>query len=152
MEPLLAGCAAPSTPERLAALAALRPGCVVTLTEQPLRALCAEGGADVAMLGAPREHDLHVPVPDMAAPTPEQMEAVVAHVCAQLTAARSVVVHCAAGAGRTGTVLAAVLVARKGWGAERALRELRACRPGSVETRAQEAAVAAFSAARAGRA
>ena len=150
MEPLLGGCAAPCTPPRLAALAALCPGCIVSLTEQPLAALCARNGADLGALGDRREHDLHAPIADMQHPSQAQLQAVVAHVCRQLEAGRSVVVHCAMGAGRTGTVLAAVLVARKGWGAERALRELRACRPRSVETRAQEAAVEAFAAARAG--
>jgi len=46
-------------------------------------------------------------------------------------------VHCHAGIGRTGTILAAYLISQ-GKTARDALRELRVMRPGSVETSEQE--------------
>jgi len=54
-----------------------------------------------------------------------------------------VVVHCAAGQGRTGTVLACALVHR-GLSAEEAIRTVRRLRPPSIDTDSQEAFVRAF--------
>jgi atypical dual specificity phosphatase len=51
-------------------------------------------------------------------------------------------VHCAAGIGRTGTVLAALLGKELDLDAMPAVYSLRSLRPGSVETRAQEERVA----------
>jgi atypical dual specificity phosphatase len=50
-------------------------------------------------------------------------------------------VHCRAGKGRTGTVLAAYFVS-KGMSAAEALQRVRELRPGSIETPEQEHAIA----------
>ncbi|MGH7754058.1 MAG: protein-tyrosine phosphatase family protein [Gemmatimonadales bacterium] len=55
----------------------------------------------------------------------------------------AVMVHCAAGQGRTGTVLACALVHR-GLSAEEAIRTVRRLRPPSIDTDAQEAFVHTF--------
>ena len=52
-------------------------------------------------------------------------------------------VHCTAGKGRTGTVLAAYFVAR-GLDPEAAMAKVRGLRDGSIETDDQEEAVRAF--------
>ena len=55
----------------------------------------------------------------------------------------AVLVHCAAGLGRTGMMTATLLVA-SGLTADDAIRRVRAARPGTIETPAQEAFVRQF--------
>jgi Cyclin-dependent kinase inhibitor 3 (CDKN3) len=57
---------------------------------------------------------------------------------------KTVVIHCRAGLGRTGLVTASCLV-QLGYSPHDAFAQVRAVRPGSVETPAQEAFVQAFS-------
>ncbi len=89
------------------------------------------------------EHGLsaiHLPLSDMSAPTVEEIVRFVRTLDEILADGGRVAVHCGAGLGRTGTMLACYLVSR-GRSAEDALREVRRRRPGSVESREQEAAV-----------
>jgi atypical dual specificity phosphatase len=90
---------------------------------------------------------VHIPVPDLAAPSARQLELAVNTLSRAKTTGLGVAVHCAAGKGRTGTILAAYWVAQ-GLTATDAIRRVRESRPGSVETGDQERAVAAFEAAR----
>jgi atypical dual specificity phosphatase len=86
---------------------------------------------------------VHVPVPDFHAPTVDQMEQVVTAIEKAKEQQMAAAVHCHAGLGRTGTVIAAYFVAQ-GFGAPEAIERVRSLRPGSIETEAQEEAVAAF--------
>jgi len=86
---------------------------------------------------------LHLPIEDFHAPTPEQQLAFVREVQVRRDAGETVAVHCLAGLGRTGTMLATWLVA-EGLGADEAIDEIRALRPGSIETTEQEDAVRRF--------
>jgi len=83
---------------------------------------------------------MHVPVPDMTSPTLDQVQEAVDYMNRIVGAGGSVVAHCGAGMGRTGTVLAAYLV-RHGMTPELAIEAVRALRPGSIETEDQEAMI-----------
>ena len=56
---------------------------------------------------------------------------------AALAAGEKIFIHCRGGLGRTGTLAARLLMAR-GLTAEDAIREVRAARPGAIETEEQE--------------
>ncbi|BCS93820.1 protein-tyrosine phosphatase family protein [Metallosphaera javensis (ex Sakai et al. 2022)] len=75
---------------------------------------------------------LHVPVPDGYAPTKEQFDEIV-----RWLDSGNNLVHCVAGMGRTGTVLAGYLVVREGMSPEQAVQEVRRYRPGAVQTMQQ---------------
>ncbi len=137
---VLAGCAKPGLlaplEADLAALAAEGVRLVVSLTEEPLpgEALAAQG-LEAA----------HLPVVDYTPPSPRQLARFVALLEEAERGGRPVVVHCLAGKGRTGTLLAVALVAR-GSRPEGAVARVRQLRPGSIETPAQERAVQDFAA------
>ncbi|HUW58566.1 MAG TPA: dual specificity protein phosphatase family protein [Planctomycetota bacterium] len=118
-------------PADLAALRSCGVDHVISLTVLPLAATALE------------EHGItgiHIPMPDMRAPSLDEVEEFVGELSSLVDAGHKVAVHCGAGLGRTGTMLACYLVSR-GVSAEEAIAEVRRRRPGSVESRAQEQAV-----------
>lgn len=80
---------------------------------------------------------LHLPVRDFTAPSLHQIHRFIAETRMTIKEGKAVCVHCAAGRGRTGTMLAAWLIA-DGMGADAAIRRIRELRPGSIETPEQE--------------
>ena len=106
-------------------------GAVVSLTEQPLssRALTTVG-----------MDYLHLPIPDMSPPSLREIEEFLAFSKVCIEKGNPVLVHCGAGLGRTGTMLACYLVER-GHEPATAICKVRAERPGSIETHEQEMAI-----------
>ena len=82
----------------------------------------------------------HIPVADYTAPTLDQAKQAVATITAFLERRLPVAVHCLAGLGRTGTILACYLVENE-MSANNAITIIREERPGSIETSDQEAVV-----------
>jgi len=109
---------------------------LVSLTEEPI---APEMLAKYGITG------LHLPVADFTPPSMAQIEQFLATFKKAQLEARPVGIHCTAGKGRTGTMLAAYLVS-KGQSASEAIAKIRRLRPGSVETPEQEARIAEFAA------
>ena len=111
---------------------------LISLTEDPL----PKRWIDEAGLLA-----VHLPVPDLEAPTEDQLRLAVDTIAGAGRSGMAVAVHCTAGKGRTGTVLAAYFV-DGGLSGDAAIRRVRDLRRGSVETAEQEEAIAAFARSR----
>ena len=90
---------------------------------------------------------LHLPVDDFHSPTTTQMLDALAFLDDARAAGTAVAVHCLAGQGRTGTVLAAYLI-RGRLSSEQAITEVRAICPGAIESSPQTAALAGWAAER----
>lgn len=85
----------------------------------------------------------HVPVEDMTAPSEAALRRAVQAILKARKQGLGVAVHCEAGLGRTGTLLACWFV-QQGLPAAEAIRKIRRLRPGSIETAEQEDAVRQF--------
>jgi atypical dual specificity phosphatase len=130
-KPLLAALARPSGPEDLAWLREQGIEVLLSLTEErPRRDWIDASGLLVD----------HVPLEDMEPPEQDQLDRCVSTILRANERRMGVAVHCGAGLGRTGVVLAAYFVAR-GLSASNAIARIRRLRPGSIETEEQAAAV-----------
>jgi protein-tyrosine phosphatase len=82
---------------------------------------------------------MHAPVVDQAIPSFEEMDAMLAFVDSSLAEQRRILVHCAGGLGRSGTVAACYLTTRDGLSVDEAIDVVRESRsPRMVENRRQE--------------
>jgi atypical dual specificity phosphatase len=105
---------------------------LVTLTTTP---------TDAVLLAKYGIEGIHIPIVDYTPPSLAQMQLYVAELTDVFNENGKVVVHCHAGCGRAGTMLAVYFVAFEGMTADDAIDHIRDLRPCSIETSAQENAV-----------
>tara|TARA_Y100000780_G_scaffold232465_1_gene264265 strand:- start:7700 stop:8200 length:501 start_codon:yes stop_codon:yes gene_type:complete len=106
---------------------------VITLTEDPLP---EEWLNDTDYL--------YVPTIDRTAPDIEIIDKSVNFIEKNLKNNKSTMVHCAAGKGRAGTILAAYLIKFKDMDAKNAIERIRSMRPGSIENISQETVLSVY--------
>ena len=135
IENRLAGSGLPVTEDEFEWLLERGVRSIVTVREVPLPSKWIDG-KDVQYL--------HLDVEDFGAPTLEALDEVVDYIDGQINEGRPVMVHCAAGKGRTGTVLAAYFVKKEKLTAAQSIERIRSIRPGSVQSIVQETAVSMY--------
>lgn len=133
-KPLLAGMARPESLDELEGLRREGIELLISLTEEPPRRdWINEAGLFL----------LHVPVEDMQPPSAEQIDQCLSVIARAHERKLGVGVHCGAGLGRTGVILACYLVTKE-FSAKNAIARVRRLRPGSIETEEQAEAVTDF--------
>ncbi len=127
----LAGCAKPgvwtSIERDMGLLQQLGIRLVVTLTETPLDPPPTAFGL----------RSLHFPIPDMGVPQPGEALRVCREIVHSISQGEPVAIHCKAGLGRTGTLLACTLVVL-GSSAVEAVRAVRTVCPQYIQSDEQE--------------
>ena len=87
---------------------------------------------------------LHVPTEDLSAPDMDKIDQTVDFIQERIKNDEPIMVHCAAGIGRTGTVLACYLIKYNNLSAKSAIEKVRKERPGSIQSESQEIAVGLY--------
>lgn len=134
-KPLVAALARPHDLEELAWLRQEGVEVLVSLTEDPPRNDWIESAGLLLF---------HVPMIDMEAPSLEQIERCLSAIRRANERGMGVAIHCGAGLGRTGVVIACYFV-EKGLSPDNAIARVRRLRPGSIETPEQEEIISEFS-------
>ncbi len=130
IEEKLAGSGMPTTFDELDWVLKQGVKSIITMTENALPESWTE---DVKYL--------HVPTPDLTAPDMDKIDTAVDFIYERINSKEAVMVHCAAGMGRAGTVLACYLVKYHKHSAKDAIDKLREKRPGSIQSETQEIAI-----------
>lgn len=135
MEGKLAGCGLPVTDDEFKWVVDKGIKSIITVREVPLPSEWFDSG-DIDYM--------HLRVEDFGAPTVEELDEAVDFIDKKISSGRPVLVHCAAGKGRTGAVLAAYMVKKQNLTARQAIEKIRIMRPGSVQSITQETALSMY--------
>ncbi len=106
---------------------------VITMTENPLPESWVK---DVKYL--------HVPTEDFSAPDMEKIDHTVDFIQERIKNGEPTMIHCAAGVGRTGTILACYLIKHHNFSVKDAIDKVRKERPGSIQSESQEIAIGLY--------
>jgi atypical dual specificity phosphatase len=129
----LAGSGMPTTPSEIDWVVKKGVRSIVTMTEESLPDSWVK---DIKYL--------HVPTEDFSAPDMERIDQAVAFIYERIQNNEPVMVHCAAGIGRTGTILACYLIKYQKLSAKGAIEKVRKERPGSIQSESQELAISLY--------
>lgn len=120
----LSGCSRPESINDMLWLKKKGIKAIVNLTEYPL--------PDEWIKNVELDY-LHESIDDHMAPTVNQIENIILFITNKISNDKPVVVHCAAGQGRTGTILASYLIKHQDLNAKEAIKKIRKMRYPSIE-------------------
>ena len=129
----LAGCGMPTTADEINWILKQGIKSIVTMTENALPKSWIKD-----------TRYLHVPTEDLNAPDMDKIDAAVDFIHERINNNEPVMVHCAAGIGRTGTILACYLIKHQNHSAKVAIEKVRKERPGSIQSERQEFVVSLY--------
>ena len=134
IEDKLAGSAIPTSIDEVQWVIEQGIKSIVTVREEPLD---DEWVKDV--------NYLHIMSNDMGVPEFTDLVSTVDFIQRRITNNEPVMVHCLAGLGRTGTILASYLIKYQNMSADEAIQKVREERPGSIQSYPQEEIIFRFS-------
>tara|TARA_B100000929_G_scaffold88492_1_gene69232 strand:- start:110 stop:604 length:495 start_codon:yes stop_codon:yes gene_type:complete len=133
IENKLAGCGIPTSIDEVQWVIKQGVKSIVTVREEPLDENWVK---DV--------NYLHILSNDMGVPEFVDLVSAVDFIHRRITNNEPVLVHCLAGMGRTGTILASYLVKYQNMSADEAIQKVREERPGSIQSYPQEEIIFRF--------
>jgi atypical dual specificity phosphatase len=136
IENKLAGSGTPMTLEQYRWLIKKNIRSIVTVREFPLpEKWLLDGKKDTSI----KEDYRFEYVKDYGVPTLEKLDSIVDYIDYKIMKEnKPLLVHCAAGKGRTGTILAAYLLKQRNISSVDAIKKIRIIRPGSIQSKIQE--------------